>query len=148
MTTNTAPIPDPKPVVGIITMHVVPSPSGSKYPYLIDNVNSEFDSGAWLQNLVDAGICSTNAGLPTAGNATIPTTVTVVPAGCTAAPTGSSVAPYQTGANGTATYGTASGAPSSPPAYTGPAYTGAASSMKSSFAGLSAVFAGLLVFLN
>jgi len=70
VTTNTAPIPEPKPVVGLISMEVIPNSNGTGKPYLIDTVYSEFDAGAWLQNLVEAGICSTSAGLPTAGNAT------------------------------------------------------------------------------
>jgi hypothetical protein len=70
MTTNTAPIPDPKPVVGLISMEVIKNSNGTGKPWLIDTVYSEFDAGAWLQNLVEAGICSTGAGLPTAGNAT------------------------------------------------------------------------------
>jgi hypothetical protein len=70
MTTNTAPIPEPKPVVGLISMEVIKNTNGTGKPWLIDTVYSEFDAGAWLQNLVEAGICSTNAGLPTAGNAT------------------------------------------------------------------------------
>lgn len=57
-TTNTAPIPDPKPVMGLIVMETVPAPAGNPYPYLIDTVYSEFDAGAWLENLQAAGICS------------------------------------------------------------------------------------------
>jgi hypothetical protein len=70
VTTNTAPIPEPKPVVGLISMEVIPNSNSTGKPWLIDTVYSEFDAGAWLQNLVEAGICSTSAGLPTAGNAT------------------------------------------------------------------------------
>jgi len=70
LTTNTAPIPEPKPVVGLISMEVIPNTNGTEYPWLIDTVYSEFDAGAWLQNLVEAGICTSGAGLPTAGNAT------------------------------------------------------------------------------
>ena len=70
VTTNTAPIPEPKPVVGLISMEVIPNSNSTGKPWLIDTVYSEFDAGAWLQNLVEAGICSTGAGLPTAGNAT------------------------------------------------------------------------------
>ena len=62
-TTNTANITDVKPVVGLITMETCKAPAGSQYPFLIDAVYSEFDAGAWLQNLVEAGICSSNAGL-------------------------------------------------------------------------------------
>jgi len=69
-TTNTAPIPEPKPVVGLISMEVIKNTNGTGKPWSIHTVYSEFDAGAWLQNLVEAGICSTSAGLPTAGNAT------------------------------------------------------------------------------
>lgn len=82
MTTNTAPIPNPKPVVGLISMEVVKNQNANaEYPWLIDTVYSEFDAGAWLQNLVEAGICSTNAGLPSTGNST-----------CSAAPSNTSSA--------------------------------------------------------
>lgn len=69
-TTNTAPIPEPKPVVGLISMEVIKNTNGTGKPWLIDTVYSEFDAGAWLQNLVEAGICSSGAGLPSTGNAT------------------------------------------------------------------------------
>lgn len=59
-TTNTAPIPDPKPVIGLIVMDTVKAPPGAQYPYLIVRVYSEFDAGAWLQNLQQAGICPQN----------------------------------------------------------------------------------------
>jgi len=62
-TTNTAPIANPKPVVGLITMETCQAPRGNQYPFLIDTVYSEFDSGAWLENLEQAGICSTNTTL-------------------------------------------------------------------------------------
>jgi hypothetical protein len=71
MTTNTAPIPNPKPVVGLIAMEVVKNQqAAAEYPWLISTVYSEFDAGAWLQNLVEAGICSSGAGLPSTGNGT------------------------------------------------------------------------------
>lgn len=60
MTNDTAPIPNPRPVVGIITIETRPNvedPS-SAYPFLIETVYSEFDSGDWLKNLEDAGICA------------------------------------------------------------------------------------------
>jgi len=70
-TTNTAPIPNPKPVIGLIAMEVVKNQNaGAEYPWLISTVYSEFDAGAWLQNLVEAGICSSGAGLPSTGNGT------------------------------------------------------------------------------
>lgn len=64
-TTNTAEIPHPRPVVGIILIEVEKAPSGSKYPWLVHTVYSEFDSAAWLQNLEQWGICTlTNSGSP------------------------------------------------------------------------------------
>lgn len=57
-TTNTAPIPNPRPVVGIILIEVVKAAAGSQYPWIIQTVYSEFDAAAWLQNLEQAGICS------------------------------------------------------------------------------------------
>ncbi|KAM0716391.1 hypothetical protein Q7P37_007836 [Cladosporium fusiforme] len=63
-TTNTANITDVKPVVGIIALEVFKNDNGGQYPWLIQTVYSEFDSGAWLQNLVEAGICKTDAGIP------------------------------------------------------------------------------------
>lgn len=58
-TTNTAPIPTPRPVVGIIIMEVEKAPAGNQYPWIIKTVYSEFDAGAWLQNLEEFGICGT-----------------------------------------------------------------------------------------
>jgi len=58
-TTDTAPIPTPRPVVGIIIMEVEKAPAGNQYPWIIKEVFSEFDSGAWLQNLEEWGICGT-----------------------------------------------------------------------------------------
>lgn len=60
-TTNTANITDVKPVIGLISMETVRAPRGNPYPYLIDTVYSEFDAGAWLQNLQEAGICGAAA---------------------------------------------------------------------------------------
>jgi len=58
-TTNTAPIPDVRPVVGIIVLRAEPAPANSRTPWLIKEVFSEFDSAAWLQNLEQAGnICA------------------------------------------------------------------------------------------
>jgi len=65
-TTNTANITNVRPVVGLITMETCKAPAGSQYPYLIDTVYSEFDAGAWLENLMDAGICAAAS----AGNST------------------------------------------------------------------------------
>jgi hypothetical protein len=87
-TTNTAPIPEPKPVVGLISMEVIPNTNGTGKPWLIDTVYSEFDAGAWLQNLVEAGICTSGAGLPTAGNATCASeTVSTIVSPATPVPT-------------------------------------------------------------
>lgn len=72
-TTNTAPIANVRPVVGMITMETCKAPAGNEYPYLIDTVYSEFDAGAWLANLMDWGICATaNATAP--ANSTAPAT--------------------------------------------------------------------------
>jgi len=65
-TTNTANITNVRPVVGMITMETCKAPAGSEYPYIIDTVYSEFDAGAWLENLMDAGICAAAS----AGNST------------------------------------------------------------------------------
>lgn len=73
-TTNTANISDVKPVVGLITMETCKAPRGNQYPYYIDTVYSEFDAGAWLQNLQEAGICGPVA------NSTAATTAPVAPA--------------------------------------------------------------------
>lgn len=93
-TTNTANITDVKPVVGIITLELAKNNNtAAQYPWLIETAYSEFDSGAWLQNLVEAGICSTNAGLPSTGSngtecaAPSSSGVVVAPTGVTAAPT-------------------------------------------------------------
>lgn len=59
-TTNTAPpskVPDVKPVVGIFVLETVPVGDAFK----IERAYSEFDAGAWLQNLQDWGICGMNA---------------------------------------------------------------------------------------
>jgi len=58
-TTNTAPIANVRPVVGLISMETCKAPQGNEYPYWIDTVYSEFDAGAWLANLEDWGICAT-----------------------------------------------------------------------------------------
>lgn len=55
---NTAPGTNVKPVVGLIVMTTIEAPAGSLHPFIIDTVYSEFDSGAWLQNLAAAGICA------------------------------------------------------------------------------------------
>lgn len=56
-TTNTANITNVKPVAGIITLETAPAPTGNQYPYYIHTVYSEFDAGAWLQNIQEAGLC-------------------------------------------------------------------------------------------
>jgi hypothetical protein len=63
-TTNTAFISSSRPVVGMIAMEVSQAPQGNEYPYWIDTVYSEFDAGAWLSNLIDAGICKGNVTFP------------------------------------------------------------------------------------
>jgi hypothetical protein len=145
MTTNTAPIPSPKPVVGIIIASVVPAPSGNKYPYIIDNVYSEFDAAAWLQNLNDAGICKGSTGLPEVGGNATACTAAPSASGSGASMTSAGASPYS---NGTSTHSSPTGSASNPPAYSGPAYTGAASSLKSSFAGLAAIAVGVVAYLN
>lgn len=76
-TTNTAPIANPKPVNGIIVLETEAAPAGNTYngtayPYVISTVYSEFDAGAWLQNLEAAGICAT-ASATSAAPTTAPT---------------------------------------------------------------------------
>ncbi|TKA29186.1 hypothetical protein B0A50_03696 [Salinomyces thailandicus] len=64
-TTNTANITDVKPVVGLISMETVSAPEGEGLcGRWIDTVYSEFDAGAWLQNLQEAGICSGSGSEP------------------------------------------------------------------------------------
>jgi hypothetical protein len=61
-TTNTAPIPNPRPIVGNIIIKTQKNPdTTSEYEFLINTVYSEFDSGDWLANLKDAGICNITA---------------------------------------------------------------------------------------
>ncbi|PPJ51264.1 hypothetical protein CBER1_08160 [Cercospora berteroae] len=57
-----------RPVVGLITMDAIPVPE-SEIGWKVHTVYSEFDSGAWLQNLRDADICGNpekNLGAPDA----------------------------------------------------------------------------------
>jgi len=42
---------EPEIITGNIVMEAVPSAAGSKYPFKIQTVYSEFNSGAWLVNL-------------------------------------------------------------------------------------------------
>jgi hypothetical protein len=82
MTTNTVNQTDPnlekgyvvKPVTGIIVMATQPAPEGSQYPHVINTVYSEFDAGAFLQNLVAAGICDAAAANKAAETTTTKTT--------------------------------------------------------------------------
>lgn len=69
-TTNTAPIPDVKPVVGIFVVETVPGPDGGE-AYQIERAYSEFDAGAWLQNLMEWGICGTSGSSSTASSSSI-----------------------------------------------------------------------------
>lgn len=41
----------PEFVTGLIVLETVKAPSGNKYPYVIETVYSEFNSGAWLVDL-------------------------------------------------------------------------------------------------
>ena len=99
-TTNTAPIPNPRPVVGIILLQTEQAPAGNKYPWIINTVYSEFDSAAWLQNLEEWGICTVVA----SGSPQLP-----LPSGTVGPPP-----PASTAAPAPSTYVT----PSSAPAYT------------------------------
>lgn len=83
-TTNTAPIPKPRPVVGLILLEAEKAGRGSKYPWLISTVFSEFDSAAWLQNLEQAGICQVTSSESPA---------IILPSGSIAASTPESAAP-------------------------------------------------------
>jgi hypothetical protein len=57
-TTNTVPAQfNPKPVVGVISAVTQKAHKGSEYAYKINTVYSEFDAGAWLENLQSAGAC-------------------------------------------------------------------------------------------
>lgn len=79
-TTNTANITDVKPVVGLISMETCQAPYGNEYPYLIDTVYSEFDAGAWLQNLIAAGFCPASAAeAPASTTLAAPSAATAVP---------------------------------------------------------------------
>ena len=79
-----------RPVVGIIVLEVIRAPAGSTYPWIIDQVFSEFDSGAWLQNLEEAGICGTSqtpsqkVGYSGSAPATAPATTPAAPPASTA----------------------------------------------------------------
>jgi hypothetical protein len=81
MTTNTAPIPNVRPIVGLIVLETVPNPvKNTGYEFLISTVYSEFDSADWLQNLKDAGICATTtSACATAPTSTVATSSSVAP---------------------------------------------------------------------
>ncbi|KAK5122147.1 hypothetical protein LTR85_004393 [Meristemomyces frigidus] len=81
-TTTTANITNVKPVVGLITLETCQAPYGNEYPYYIDTVYSEFDAGAWLQNIIAAGFCPASA-----LEATASTSSPAAPAAATAVPT-------------------------------------------------------------
>jgi len=89
-TTNTAPIPNPRPIIGNIIIKTQKNPdTTSEYEFLINTVYSEFDSGDWLANLKDAGICNITAPACTsASSSAAPVTLTPT---ATATPT---LAPY------------------------------------------------------
>jgi hypothetical protein len=100
-TTNTAPIPNPRPIIGLIVIETVPNPNkDSEYEFLISTVYSEFDSGDWLQNLKDAGICATTSSACATASPTTPVASAPTSAGEAISPAG---------------YATASAA--APPAY-------------------------------
>lgn len=118
-TTNTAPpaeVPEMKPVIGIFVLETVPAADGT---FVIDRAYSEFDAGAWLQNLQDWGICGANGdavpnpdvsgdvssavGAPVAAAATpVPASPTVAAAGVSPPPAAGTVA---VPAEDTTTYG-------------------------------------------
>jgi len=87
-TTNTANITNVKPVVGIIVMETCQAPYGNEYPYYIDTVYSEFDAGAWLQNIEAAGFCAPSTS-STAATAAAPTITQAAPVAATQVPTAS-----------------------------------------------------------
>ncbi|KAI7555542.1 hypothetical protein KC343_g5903 [Hortaea werneckii] len=95
-TTNTANITDVKPVVGLISMETVKAPSSNEYEYWIDTVYSEFDAGAWLQNLQEAGICSGSTAEPVPDPSASTSTMTshTVPIASTMTPTVSAMPSY------------------------------------------------------
>ncbi|GIZ45644.1 hypothetical protein CKM354_000880200 [Cercospora kikuchii] len=58
-----------RPVVGLITIEAIPAAESKEIGWKVHTVYSEFDSGAWLQNLRDADICGNpekNLGAPDA----------------------------------------------------------------------------------
>lgn len=67
--TNTAPIPSPRPVVGII----VAETKKVHGTWRIDTVYSEFDVAAWLENLQAAGFCPTTTASSTVSATATPT---------------------------------------------------------------------------
>ena len=110
-TTNTAPIPNPRPVVGLIVLKTEKSKPGHSEPWIVHTVYSEFDSGAWLQNLEQAGICS----VAEAGSPTIQ-----LPSGTAPAPTATVYA--------SASAPAVSSAPAAPSSYVAPVSSAAAPS--------------------
>ena len=42
---------EPQIITGNIVLETVPAPAGNEYPWQIETVYSEFNSGAWLVNL-------------------------------------------------------------------------------------------------
>ena len=63
-----------RPVIGLITMEVTEGSESNAWK--IHTVYSEFDAGAWLQNLMDADICHNpekNLGAPPVAGATTST---------------------------------------------------------------------------
>jgi len=96
-TTNTAPIPSPRPVVGLILLDAEPSTSERQYPWIVKTVYSEFDAAAWLQNLEQAGICNQASASPSCPillpSGTIGSAPPPPPSASAGAPSGSAPAP-------------------------------------------------------
>jgi hypothetical protein len=79
-----------RPVIGLITMEVTEAEESDDVNWKIHTVYSEFDAGAWLQNLMDADICHNpekNLGAPAVAGATS-TMGAAAPAAMTSAGTG------------------------------------------------------------
>jgi hypothetical protein len=105
-TTNTANITNVRPVVGIIVMETSQAPAGNQYPYYIQNVYSEFDAAAWLENIVEAGFCPPQS---TSGNSTASSSAPASPpTSAAAAPTSYSAAPTSYSATSSSYSATAS----------------------------------------
>jgi len=142
-TTNTAPIPNPRPVVGLIMIEAEKAPAGHKYPWIVHTVYSEFDSGAWLQNLEQWGICTVHeSGSPTIQ---LPSgTVGPAPTSTTASSyvTPASASGYATSAPASSSVASSAATPSS---YATASSYAASSAAASSYAASSAAASGYVV---